>query len=157
MIPVIRPFDPELDPAHFRRVLDVNVLGTFHVAQSAARRMPDGSAIVVNASVNALRPEPGFADYNASKGGVVMLARTLARELGARGFWVTAVCPGYVRTRMTAQYLDDADTAAQLLAEIPAGRFGEADEVAALVSFLASHQASYMNGSVVTIDGGRVA
>jgi NAD(P)-dependent dehydrogenase (short-subunit alcohol dehydrogenase family) len=146
----------DLDPAHFRRVLEVNLVGAFLLARAAGRAM-DGGAIVLNASVNGLRAEPRFADYNASKGGVVMLARTLARELGESGFWVTAVCPGYVRTRMTAQYLAEADTAAELLAEIPAGRFGEPDEVAALVSFLASHEASYMNGSVVTIDGGRVA
>ena len=146
----------ELDPAHFRRVLEVNLLGAFLVASAAGRAM-DGGAIVLNASVNGLRAEPRFADYNASKGGVVMLARTLARELGGQGFWVTAVCPGYVRTPMTEPYLRDPGTVAELLAEIPSGRFGEADEVAALVAFLASPEASYMNGSVVTIDGGRFA
>jgi len=146
----------ELDPAYFRRVLEVNLLGAFIVARAAGRAM-DGGAIVLNASVNGLRAEARFADYNASKGGVVMLARTLARDLGAQGFWVTAVCPGYVRTRMTAPYLDDPATSAELLAEIPSGRIGEPDEVAALVSFLASPEASYMNGSVVTIDGGRLA
>jgi NAD(P)-dependent dehydrogenase (short-subunit alcohol dehydrogenase family) len=146
----------ELDAAHFRRVLEVNLLGAFLVARAAGRAM-DGGAIVLNASVNGVRAEAGFADYNASKAGVVMLARSLARDLGGRGFWVTAVCPGYVRTRMTESYIDDPVTAAELLAEIPSGRFGEADEVAALVAFLASPEASYMNGSVVTIDGGRIA
>jgi len=146
----------ELDPAHFRRVLEVNLLGAFLVARAAGRAM-EGGAIVLNASVNGLRAEPRYADYNASKGGVVMLARTLARDLGGQGFWVTAVCPGYVRTPMTEAYLDDPSTAAELLAEIPSGRFGEADEVAGLVAFLASPEAMYMNGSVVTIDGGRLA
>jgi NAD(P)-dependent dehydrogenase (short-subunit alcohol dehydrogenase family) len=146
----------ELEPAFFRRVLEVNLLGSFFVVRAAGRAM-DGGAIVLNASVNGLRAEPRFADYNASKGGVIMLARTLARDLGCLGFWVTAVCPGYVRTRMTAPYLDDPASAAQLLKEIPSGRFGEPEEVAALVSFLASPEASYMNGSVVTIDGGRTA
>jgi NAD(P)-dependent dehydrogenase (short-subunit alcohol dehydrogenase family) len=146
----------ELDPAHFRRVLEVNLLGAFLVARAAGKAM-NGGAIVLNASVNGLRAEPNFADYNASKGGVIMLARTLARELGGRGFWVTAICPGYVRTRMTEFYLDDPDTAAELLVNIPSGRFGEPDEVAALVTFLASPEASYMNGSVVTIAGGHLA
>ena len=146
----------ELDAAQFRRVLEVNLLGAFLVARAAGRAM-DGGAIVLNASVNGLRAEPRFADYNASKGGVVMLARTLARDLGGKGFWITAVCPGYVRTRMTESHLDDPVTAVELLADIPSGRFGEADEVAALVAFLASPEASYMNGSVVTIDGGRSA
>lgn len=90
----------ELDAGHFRRVLEVNLLGAFLVARAAGRAM-DGGAIVLNASVNGLAAEARFADYNASKAGVVLLARTLARELGERGFWVTAVCPGYVRTRMT--------------------------------------------------------
>jgi NAD(P)-dependent dehydrogenase (short-subunit alcohol dehydrogenase family) len=146
----------ELDAAHFRRVLEVNLLGAFLVARAAARGMRGGGR-VVNASVNGLRAEARFADYNASKGGVVMLARTLALELGGQGFWVTAVCPGYVRTRMTAPYLDDPETAAELRTAIPVGRFGDPDEVAALVAFLASPEASYMNGSIVTIDGGRSA
>src|SRR5207247_10179949 len=115
----------ELDPAYFRRVLEVSLLGAFIVARAAGRAM-DGGAIVLNASVNGLRAEPGFADYNASKGGVVMLARTLARDLGGQGFWVTAVCPGYVRTPMPEPYIDDPVIAAEFLAEIPSGRFGEA-------------------------------
>lgn len=147
----------ELDPAHFRRVLDVNVLGAFHVARAAARAMTDGGAIVFNASVNGLAAEPLFADYNASKAAVVLLARTLARELGPQGFWVTAVCPGYVRTPMTERYLDDRAAADEILAAIPLGRVGEPDEIASLVAFLASPEARYMNGSVVTIDGGRLA
>jgi NAD(P)-dependent dehydrogenase (short-subunit alcohol dehydrogenase family) len=119
--------------------------------------MPAGGAIVFTASVNGLAAEAGFADYNASKAGVVLLARTLARELGPHGFWVTAVCPGYVRTPMTERYLEDEPVEAGIVAQIPAGRVGTPEEVAALVSFLASTEAAYMNGSVVTIDGGRLA
>ncbi len=146
-----------IDAAHFRRVLEVNLLGAFLVGRAAGRAMDEGGAIVFNASVNGLQAEANFADYNASKGGVVLLGRTFARDLGARGFWVTVVCPGYVRTRMTEGYFAEEETVDRLAAHIPSGRVGEPGEVAGLVSFLASPEASYMNGSVITIDGGRVA
>jgi NAD(P)-dependent dehydrogenase (short-subunit alcohol dehydrogenase family) len=147
----------KLDAGFFRRVLDVNLIGAFLVAREAARAMPDGGAIVLNGSASGLEAEANFVDYNTSKAGVVMLGRTLAVELGPQGVWVTVVCPGYIRTRMTAEYLDDPDNHAAILGAIPSGRVGTVDEVAALVAFLASPEAKYMNGAVVTIDGGRLA
>jgi NAD(P)-dependent dehydrogenase (short-subunit alcohol dehydrogenase family) len=145
----------DLSAEHFRRVLDVNVIGAFLVARAAARAMQRGASIVVNASVNALRPEREFADYNASKAAVLSLAQTLALELAGEGIAVHAICPGYVRTRMTEQYLDDPELAPDLLADIPVGRFGEPEEVGRLVSFLLDPGAAYMTGSTITIDGGR--
>jgi len=136
-------------------VLDVNVIGAFLVARAAARAMDEGSAIVVNASVNGVRPEAGFADYNASKAAAASLAQTMTLDLADRRIAVSCICPGYVRTPMTAPYLDDPGTAEALLADIPAGRFGEPDEIAALVAFLLSREGSYMTGSVISIAGGR--
>jgi NAD(P)-dependent dehydrogenase (short-subunit alcohol dehydrogenase family) len=110
--------------------------------------------VVFNASVNAVRPERDFLDYNASKAAVVSIAKSLALELSAEGVAVTALCPGYFPTRMTAPFLDEEATRAELLARIPAGRFGALPEIAAVVDFLLSPDAAYMTGSVVSLDGG---
>jgi NAD(P)-dependent dehydrogenase (short-subunit alcohol dehydrogenase family) len=144
-----------LSADHFRRVLDVNVIGSFLVARAGARAMSPGSAIVINASVNGMRAERGFADYNASKAAAISLAQTMALELGERGIAVSAICPGYIPTPMTERYLADPATANELLREIPAGRFGTPEEVGALVAFLLGPEAGYMGGAVVPIDGGR--
>lgn len=144
----------QLDVSCFRRVLEVNVIGAFLVARASLRVLARPGAIVFNASVNALRPEANFLDYNASKAAVVSIARSLALEMSAAGVAVTALCPGYFPTRMTADYLEDTAVRDELLRRIPAGRFGRLGEIAALVDFLLSPQAAYMTGSVLTIDGG---
>ena len=144
----------DLDVEQFRRVLDVNVIGTFLVARAGARVLSKPGAIVLNASVNALRPETGFTDYNASKAAVVSIAKTMALELSASGIAVVALCPGYFPTRMTAPYLDDATTRAEILARVPAGRVGTLEELASLVAFLVDPRAFYLTGSVVSPDGG---
>lgn len=144
----------DLDADNFRRVLDVNVVGSFLVAREAVRLMEEG-AIVFNASVNAIRPELHFADYNASKAAVASLAQTMALELGPRGISVVALCPGYVDTPMSAETLRDPESAAAVLAEVPLGRVAQPREVAVLVSFLLSAESSYMTGSLVNFDGGR--
>lgn len=147
----------DIDADFFRYVLEVNCVGSFLVARSAARRMPEGGAIIFNASISGLACEEGFADYSASKGGQVLLARTMAKELGRRGFWVPIVCPGYVRTPQVEQYLDDPVIAADIVRHIPIGRVGDPDEIARLVSFLAEPEAAYLNGAIINIDGGRMA
>jgi NAD(P)-dependent dehydrogenase (short-subunit alcohol dehydrogenase family) len=144
----------ELDVVQLRRVLDVNVVGAYLVARAALRSLHRPGAIILNASVNAIRPEPSFLDYNASKAAVVSMAKSLALELSGEGVCVTALCPGYFPTRMTAPYLGDEATAAELMSRIPAGRFGSLAELAAVVDFLLSPNAAYMTGSVVSVDGG---
>ena len=148
----------ELDVAHFRRVLDVNVTGSFLVAREVARSMiaaNEGGVLVLNASVNALRPEAHFIDYNASKAAVTSLAKSLTLELAPKGIAVHCVAPGYFPTRMTEPYLLNDTTAEELRSLIPAGRFGQPEELAALVSYLLTPEAVFLTGGLITIDGGR--
>lgn len=106
-------------------------------------------------SVLGLRGNAGQAAYSASKSALLGLARSLAREYGSRGITVNAVCPGYIHTDMTASLPQKAR--GRLLDEIPAGRLGTLDEVAAAIRFLVSERASYVNGAVLSIDGGMTA
>ena len=149
----------DLDLHSWRRVLDINLTGAFLVAQAAARRMSatGGGSIVLVASLNGLAAERRFADYNASKGGLLMLARSLAVDLVDRGIRVNAVCPGYILTPMTEGYAADPAAAAEIRAAIPMGRFGDPAEVAGAIAFLASGDASYITGEALIVDGGRRA
>lgn len=144
-----------LDPDTFRRVLEVNVVGGLHVAQAAHRVLARPGSLVINASVNAQRPEAHFADYNASKAAALSLAKTLALEWSAEGLSVTAVCPGYFPSRMTAPYLGDPAVAGELLSLVPAARFGTGREIGALLEFLLGPDSGYLTGAAITIDGGR--
>jgi NAD(P)-dependent dehydrogenase (short-subunit alcohol dehydrogenase family) len=145
----------ELSLDVFAEVLRVNTIGVLCGAQLAHRHLGRPGRIVINASVNALRPEAGFADYNASKAAAVSLARSLALEWAPNDLSVVAVCPGYFPSRMTAPYLDDPHTAAELRAGIPAGRFGREDDIGALLEFLLGPSSGYLTGSVISVDGGR--
>jgi NAD(P)-dependent dehydrogenase (short-subunit alcohol dehydrogenase family) len=155
-ISIRKPF-LEIEEADWQRVLDVNLTGVFHCAQQAARRMvaAGGGVILMTASTNGLTGHPFYADYNASKAGVILLARTMALEL-APTVRVNAVCPGYVLTPMQRAEYTDA-MLAEVNAGIPLGRHAAPEEIASLYAFLASDEGAYFTGAVLSIDGGETA
>ena len=146
----------ELDEVRWRRVLDVNLTGTFLCLQEAGRVMAAAGrgAIVVTASTNAFWVEAGMAAYNASKAGVVGLVRTAALDLAPYRVRVNAVEPGVVRTPLAAFVTEDPAAGADYLKRIPLSRFAEPDDVADAILFLASDRAAYITGQAVVLDGG---
>jgi meso-butanediol dehydrogenase / (S,S)-butanediol dehydrogenase / diacetyl reductase len=152
-ISIRKPF-LEIEERDWQRVVDVNLGGVFRCAQQAAKRMDEG-VILVTASTNGLAGHEHYADYNASKAGVILLARTMARELAPR-IRVNAVCPGYVLTPMQrAEYTDEMLDAVN--ERIPLKRHAAPEEIAALFAFLASDDAAYITGAAIVIDGGETA
>jgi NAD(P)-dependent dehydrogenase (short-subunit alcohol dehydrogenase family) len=146
-----------ITPEDWSRVIDVNLNGVFHVAQSAARRMmASGGGVILNtASTNGIMGYPYYADYNASKAGAIELTRSMALEL-APSIRVNAVAPGYVLTPMQRAEYTDA-MLDEVNRKIPLRRHARPEEVAALFAFLASDDAQYITGHVYPIDGGEIA
>lgn len=147
----------EIKIQDWRRVIDVNLNGVFIVAQQAARRMArDKSGVIINmASTNGLLGYPYYADYNASKAGVIELTRSMALEL-APDVRVVAVSPGYVMTPMQrAEYSNQMIE--EVNAKIPLQRHAEPAEIASLFVYLASPEAAFITGQCFVIDGGETA
>ena len=140
--------------AQFDRVIDVNLRGVFHCAQTVADVMvAQGSGSIVNASsVVGIYGNFGQTNYAATKFGVIGFTKTWSRELGAKGVRVNAVAPGFITTPMVKAMPENVLQSME--AKVPLKRLGEPEEIANVYAFLASDEASYINGAVISVDGG---
>lgn len=146
----------DLDPQDWRQVIDVNLTGTFLLSQAALPALLESTGNIVNmASVAGMKGTPYNAAYNASKGGVIMLTKSMALELASTGVRVNAVCPAAVDTPFLRSFKlpEDADMALISRSRAPMGRLISVDEVAAAVAYLASSDAANVSGTTLVIDG----
>ncbi|MFE9690742.1 3-oxoacyl-ACP reductase FabG [Micromonospora sp. NPDC005806] len=138
----------------FTRVLDTNLTGAFRCAKRASTKMLRGKwgRMIFVSSVVGLYGGVGQVNYAASKAGLVGVARSITRELGSRNITANVVAPGFIETDMTAALPEERRT--EYRKSIPAGRFAQPEEVAAVITWLASEAAGYISGAVIPVDGG---
>jgi NAD(P)-dependent dehydrogenase (short-subunit alcohol dehydrogenase family) len=147
----------DVDMADYDRMLDVDLRGVIHGTKHAIRAMSlTGGGVILNwASVAAFGATKVWGLYSAGKAGVVAITKAAAVEYAGAGIRANVIAPGTIRTEAFAQMPDDM--AAGLMASIPAGRFGQTQEVAELAAFLVSDRAAFLSGAVIPIDGGQTA
>ena len=144
------------DEGQWQKILDVNVIGYFRMAQAVAPEMQKrGKGKIINmASVAGVRPMPGMGVYSVSKAAVIMLTQTLAQELGPSNIQVNAIAPGVIKTRFSSVLWQTESIAKGIQAATPLGRFGEVNDLTSAALYLASPASDYMTGAVLVIDGG---
>lgn len=144
----------KMEEADFDAVLDTNLKGTFNCTRFVARQMikQRGGRIINLSSVSGVMGNAGQANYSASKAGVIGLTKATARELASRGVTVNAIAPGFIHTEMTVGLPEKVKEGVS--AQIPMGHFGDPEDIAEAVAFLASDSARYVTGQVLCVDGG---
>jgi glucose 1-dehydrogenase len=141
----------------YDKVLNINLKGVFFATQTFVNKLRAagrGGKVINVSSVHEELPFPNFAAYCASKGGLKMLTRNLAIELGPLGITINSIAPGAIETPINAKLLNDPEKLAALTAQIPLGRLGKTNDVAGLAVFLASPDSDYATGATFTVDGG---
>ena len=147
----------DVSEADYDKVLNVNLKGVFFATQAFVRKLRAdgrGGKVINVSSVHEDLPFPNFASYCASKGGLKMLTRNLAIELGPLGITINSIAPGAIETPINAKLLNDPEKLKALNAQIPLGRLGKTNDVAGLAAYLASSDADYATGATFTVDGG---
>ena len=154
----------ELSEDEFDAVLETNLKGSFLLGQAVAKQMaaqvdegkPPGTIINMS-SVNAVFALPDHVAYTVAKGGLAQLTKAMALALADKGIRVNAIGPGSIMTEMLEEVASDEGVVNRILSRTPMGRFGEPSEIAAIAAFLASDEASYITGTTIYADGGRLA
>ena len=146
----------EMSNEQWAEMMKTNLDSTFYTVREAARRMADGGRIIIVSSTAGQRGEAGHSHYAASKGAIISFVKSLAVELAPQDITVNAVAPGWVDTDMAAPALEEAGVREQVIAQIPLGRMGSADDIAGPIVFLCSRLARHITGEVINVNGGSV-